>query len=133
MRDFQEILDGVQTAVAKTLCLDLDEVAPEQRFFPDLGAESIDWLELTFLLERTYRARLPGIGNYAGIETDAEGRLTARGMEAMRAFMPASLMDRFRDRETLPTSKEIVEEITVADIAHMVQMALEANTDRLSA
>jgi acyl carrier protein len=126
-------MGGVQAAVAKTLCLDLDEVQPVRRFFPDLGAESIDWLELSFLLEKTYGARLPGIGNYAGIETDAEGRLTARGIAAMRAFMPASLLDRFQDRETSPTSKEIVDEITVADIAQMVQMALDSKADRLSA
>jgi hypothetical protein len=68
MRDFPEIMGGVQAAVAKTLCLDLDEVQPVQRFFTDLGAESIDWLELSFLLEK-YGKRLPGLGNYAGIET----------------------------------------------------------------
>jgi acyl carrier protein len=133
MPDFQEILGGVQTAVAKTLCLDLDEVQLGQRFFPDLGAESIDWLELSFLLEKAYGTRLPGLGNFAGIETDAEGRLTGRGIAAMRAFMPAGLLDRFKDRDLLPTSKELVEAITVLDIAHMVQMALESKAERLSA
>jgi acyl carrier protein len=133
MRDLPEILGGVQAAVAKTLCLDLDEVQTGQRFFPDLGAESIDWLELSFLLEKKYGKRLPGLGNYAGIETDAEGRLTPGGIAAMRAFMPASLLDRIQSRDPLPTSKELVEEITVTDIAYMVQMAVEANAERLSA
>jgi hypothetical protein len=119
--------------VAKTLDVERDEVTPDRRFFPDLGAESLDWIELSFLLGKTYDARLPGIGNHAGVETDAEGRLTVRGMEAMRAFMPASLMDRFKGRDQLPTSKEVVEEITVSDLARMVQMELESKADRLSA
>ena len=133
MRDFPEILSGVQAAVAKTLDLDGHEVTPDLRFFPDLNGESLEWLELSFYLEKTFGVRPPGIGSFAGIETDAEGRFTARGFAAMRAFMPAALLDRFKDCDSMPTSKELLEAITVLDIAHMMQMALEAKVDRLSA
>ena len=46
-----------------------------QRFFADLGAESIDWLDLTFRLERQFAVRIPGISSFAGVETDADGAL----------------------------------------------------------
>jgi acyl carrier protein len=133
MPDIQEILGSVQIAVAKTLSVDLDDVTPARRFFTDLGAESIDWLELSFHLEKEFGVRIPGISNYAGIETDTEGRFTLRGIAAMRTFMPASLLDRLQDRRPLPTAKELADEITVTDIANMVQMAIELKSARRSA
>lgn len=133
MRDIEELLPRVQQAVADTLCLDLDEVGAGNRFFTDLGGESIDWLELSFRLEKEFAARIPGIGNYAGIETDAEGRFTPRGIAAMRAFMPASLLEPLQTRRPLPTGKEVADEISVIDIAGMLQMALETRSARRSA
>jgi acyl carrier protein len=133
MPEIQEILGRVQAAVAETMGLDLDAVTPSQRFFRDIDAESIEWLDLSFRLDKEFGIRIPGIGNYAGIETDAEGRFTPRGIAAMRAFMPASLLDRLHDRRPLPTAKELADEITVTDIANMVQMALESKSTRQSA
>jgi len=133
MPDSREILGRVQTAVADTLVVDLDTVTPAQRFFTDLGGESLEWLDLSFRLDKEFGIRIPGISNYAGIETDAEGRFTLRGIAAMRTFMPASLLDRLQDRRPLPTAKELADDITVTDIANMVQMAIESKSARRSA
>jgi acyl carrier protein len=133
MHALADILPRVQLAVADTLSVDLAEAAPEKRLFPDLAAESIEWLELSFRLDKEFGVRLPAIGSYATIETDREGRFTAGGMAAMRSFMPASLLDPIERRHALLTGKELLDEITLFDIAGMVQLALESKSTRLSA
>jgi acyl carrier protein len=133
MRDIDEILPRVQQAVADTLCIDLEEAAPATRFFTDIDGESIEWLDLSFRLDKEFGVRIPGLGNYAGIATDDEGRFTAGGIAALRVFMPASLLDRIQTRVPMPTAKELAAEITISDIAGMVQMALESKSARQSA
>jgi acyl carrier protein len=131
--DRAEILSRVQESVAETLGIDPGDAQPAQRFFPDLGAESIDWLDLTFRLERQFAVRIPGIGSFAGAETDADGRFTPTGVAALRSFVPSSLLDRIQDRVPLPTGAELAEEITVDDIVGMVQLAVDSKNAMTSA
>jgi acyl carrier protein len=131
--DQAEILSRVQGAVAETLGIDPAEAQPDQRFFGDLGAESIDWLDLTFRLERQFAVRIPGVGNFSGVATDADGRFTAAGLADLRSFMPASLLNRIRERVPLPTGAELAEEITVDDIVSIVRLAVDSKTGVTSA
>jgi len=52
--DEQEILAKVQKCVADALGRDEDEVTPEKVLSRDLEAESIDYLDITFQLEKTF-------------------------------------------------------------------------------
>ena len=126
MAEFEEILERVRIKVAESLGLDVSEVEPSQRFFTDINGESIEWLDLSFRLDREFGVRIPGVGNFSGGQTDAEGHLTPDGLKALRAFLPATLVGRVDDRNPLPTAKELAEEITVSDIADMVEMAIES-------
>ncbi len=126
MAEYEGVLERVRIKVAQSLDLDICEIEPTQRFFVDLAAESIEWLDLSFRLDKEFGVRIPGVGNIAGGQTDAEGHFTAPGLEALRAFLPGSLVDRAKSRIPLPTAKELAEEITVADIAGMVVLALQA-------
>src|SRR5690242_20114895 len=47
-----DIFEAVQTAVTDALGVDEDEVTPEATLLDDLGAESIDLLDILFRLER---------------------------------------------------------------------------------
>jgi acyl carrier protein len=131
--DRAEILSHVQEAVAETLGIDATEAQPDQRLFADLGAESIDWLDLTFRLERQFAVRIPGIGNFSGVATDAEGRFTAAGLADLRAFMPAPLLNRIEEQVPLPTGADLAEEISVDDIVGMVQLAVDSKKGVTSA
>jgi acyl carrier protein len=124
--DPENILSRVTAAVAESLAIDPSEVESSQRFFVDIGGESIEWLDLSFRLDKEFGVRIPGIGNFTGAETDDEGRFTPAGIAALRAFLPESLISRVRDVVPSPTAKELAAEITVADIAGMVAMALGA-------
>jgi acyl carrier protein len=121
-----EVLNRVIPAVAESLSIEAEEVQPSQTFFVDLKGESIEWLDLSFRLDKEFRARIPGIGNFANVETDADGSFTPAGIAALRAFLPATLIDRVKDRTPAPTAKELAEAITVDDVAGMVEMALES-------
>lgn len=126
MLDHEEILRRVIPAVAESADVDASEIQPSQTFLGDLGGESIEWLDLSFRLDKEFGVRLPGLGNLGGIETDAEGRFTTNGFASLRSFMPASLIERVSDRAPAITAKELVEAITVDDIAGMVALALDS-------
>ena len=48
----EEILAAVQEVLVESLAVDEEEVTPEATLVDDLGAESIDLLEIVFNLEK---------------------------------------------------------------------------------
>jgi acyl carrier protein len=53
-----EILAKVQTVLADALGVDGEDVTPEAKLRGDLGAESIDFLDILFRLERSFGIKL---------------------------------------------------------------------------
>lgn len=54
-----EILEKVQKIVADQLSVDLAEVKPEASFANDLGADSLDTVELVMALEEEFDIEIP--------------------------------------------------------------------------
>lgn len=54
-----EILSKVQKIVAEQLSVDLAEVKPEASFQNDLGADSLDTVELVMALEEEFDIEIP--------------------------------------------------------------------------
>ncbi|NES68325.1 MAG: acyl carrier protein [Okeania sp. SIO2D1] len=54
-----EILDKVQTIVADQLEKEKEEVKPESNFASDLGADSLDTVELVMALEEEFEIEIP--------------------------------------------------------------------------
>lgn len=89
------IEEKVVAAVAEALDLDEDEVNLDARMQEELGAESLDHLDIAFQLERELRIRLPRadllgrardhFGNEALV---ADGKVTPLGVELLRRGMP---------------------------------------------
>ncbi len=52
------IQEKVYQIVANTCCVDLEEIKPHSQVQADLGAESFDFLELNFKLERTFSIKV---------------------------------------------------------------------------
>jgi acyl carrier protein len=63
-----EILDKVSSIVAEQLSVDIAEVKPESNFQDDLGADSLDTVELVMALEEAFDIEIP--------DEDAEGITT---------------------------------------------------------
>ena len=54
-----EIFEKVQAALVDALGVDDDEVTPEATMVGDLGAESIDFLDIVFRLEKSFSIKVP--------------------------------------------------------------------------
>jgi acyl carrier protein len=55
----QEILEKVQSIVAETLGIEQVQVTPTASFANDLGADSLDTVELVMALEETFDIEIP--------------------------------------------------------------------------
>ena len=55
----QEILEKVRSIVAEQLSVDAAEVKPESNFQNDLGADSLDTVELVMALEEAFDIEIP--------------------------------------------------------------------------
>lgn len=90
------IFAKVQSCIAEALGLDTDEVGYASRLIGDLGAESLDFLDIAFRLERTFDVRIPrgGIeaaskeGLAAGEHYEVNGVLTDKAREQLALHMP---------------------------------------------
>src|SRR5262249_31339738 len=101
----REIYTRVASVLAESLGVDEDDVIPSATLQGDLGAESIDFLDIVFRLEREFGIKIlrgelfPNsiLGDQADLVH--EGRVTYRGMVELRSRMPyADLADFERDR-----------------------------------
>src|SRR3954453_20451365 len=105
MTSFPDIHAKVASILAASLGVDEDDVIPSATLQGDLGAESIDFLDIVFRLEREFGIKIPrgelfpdSILAEQG-DLMREGRVTDRGMVELRSRMPyADLADFDRDR-----------------------------------
>ena len=100
--------EEIQARVAGVMvdCLNVDEaeVTPTATLQKDLGAESIDFLDVLFRLEREFGIRIPRNELFPDSifqgdpELVQDGRITARGLAELRSRMPyADLSGLVRD------------------------------------
>jgi acyl carrier protein len=55
----QEIMDKIKTIVVDILGVEEDSIKPEASFIDDLGADSIDTVELVMALEQNFDLEIP--------------------------------------------------------------------------
>ncbi|MED5373021.1 MAG: phosphopantetheine-binding protein [Myxococcota bacterium] len=86
----------VQNAIAEALGLDDDEVEADALLMEDLGAESLDFLDIVFRLERAFDIKIPRGGIEAQAkdelgdtgEYEVDGVLTELGLKRLAEAMP---------------------------------------------
>jgi len=54
-----EIAEKVKSIVAEQLGVKIEEIKPESKFIDDLGADSLDTVELVMALEEEFGAEIP--------------------------------------------------------------------------
>ena len=122
----EEVFSKVRTALVDALGVDEDEVAPEARLVGDLGAESIDFLDIVFRLEKAFDIKIPrGELFPEDILTNAEyvqnGRMTAEGLKQLKARMPFADLTAFSAN---PAVQDFGNLLTVEDMCRYVQSKL---------
>ncbi len=88
-RSKEEIFQGVRDCLVNALGVSENEVTPESSLVKDLGAESIDFLDVVFRLEKTFGIKIPRgdlfpenlLTNPAFVK---DGRITPAGMEELK-------------------------------------------------
>ena len=124
----EEIFEKIQTALVDALGVDDDEVTPEATLVGDLGAESIDFLDIVFRLEKTFKISIPrGELFPEDVLTNAEyiqdGKVTEAGVAELRKRMPFADLDDFAKN---PVVQDFGNLLTVADMCRFVEGKLEA-------
>src|SRR5258708_6403293 len=89
-----DVYKKVATTLVEALNVDADEVKPDATLQGDLGAESIDFLDIVFRLEREFGIKIPRgeLFPESIFQGDPEfvhdGKVTPRGLDELRARMP---------------------------------------------
>jgi acyl carrier protein len=83
----QDILQKVTDIIVDVLVIDENKVQPTSRLIADLGAESIDFLDLVFQLEKEFSIKIPR----GQLEKNARGDLTEEEFEQNVRLKPIRL------------------------------------------
>jgi acyl carrier protein len=118
-----EIFEKVKTALVDALGVDDDEVTPSATMVGDLGAESIDFLDIVFRLEKSFGIKIPRGELFpedvlSSTEFVTNGKVNAAGMAALRARMPFYDLTKF---EQNPSVQNFPNMLTVEDMVRYVQ------------
>ena len=101
--DIETVLTTVSATIADALGCDLEEVKPDASLIDDLNAESIDFLDMVFRLERAFKVKIPrgkivenARGTLAEAEFEQKGVVTEVGMAQLRAYLSEIPAERFK-------------------------------------
>jgi acyl carrier protein len=120
----EEIYSKVSSTLVEALNVDEDDVRPESTLQGDLGAESIDFLDIVFRLEREFGIKIPRgelfpESIFAGDpEYVQDGKVTAAGLAELRQRMPFADLSKF---EKNPEVSALSDLFTVDMIARYIQ------------
>ena len=102
----EEICGKVARVLVEALSVDEEDIKPTATLQGDLGAESIDFLDIVFRLEREFGIKIPRGELFpesifqGDPEFVQEGRVTDKGLAELRLRMPyADLRSLERDRQ----------------------------------
>jgi acyl carrier protein len=121
-----EIFQKVQATLVDALGVDEEDVTPAATLQGDLGAESIDFLDIVFRLERNFGIKIPrGELFPENVVSDPEmisnGKLTTKGLEELKARMPYADLSTFAAN---PEVEKIGDLYTVDMLVHYVRSKL---------
>jgi acyl carrier protein len=88
-----EVFTKVKEVLTTALAVDDDEVTPEAKLSEDLGAESIDYLDITFQLEKAFGIKIPKgelipENMFTNPEFVQNGKMTPKGVAELKSRMP---------------------------------------------
>lgn len=124
-----EIFGQVQEVLVDALGIDDDEVSEEATLMGDLGAESIDFLDIVFRLEKTFGIKIPREELFPAEtlmnnpEFVNNGKLTEKGLAELKDKMPHTDISAF---ESDPDVNKLGDLFTVRMIVNFVQSKLKA-------
>jgi acyl carrier protein len=108
-----EIFEKVRTTLVDALNVDEDEVKLTSRLRADLNAESIDFLDIVFRLEKQFNVKIPREELFPEsiFQGDADfvagGKVTEKGLNELAAQMPFADLTEFRKDPRLDKMEDL--------------------------
>ena len=123
-----EILAKVTGVLVDALAVDDEDVKPGASLTRDLGAESIDFLDIVFRLEQTFGFKVAQGELFPdNVQQDPrfvkDGKVTPEGLAALKARLPHADFARL---EAGPQTSKVPESFTVDAIVRFVEKKLAA-------
>ena len=123
-----EVFAKVRDVLSDALGVDDDEVVSEATLQGDLGAESIDFLDIVFRLEKEFSIKIPKgelfpddiMNNPDYVQDD---KMTPTGLERLKSAMPHADFSQF---EQEPYVSKMADLFTVKTIVRYVENKLAA-------
>lgn len=124
----------VKDAVVEALALDDDEAAPDATIMDDLGAESIDLLDVLFRIQKATGVKIEAshLGDYiqGGIPddefSDESEVLTAKGAEQLHRVMPQTDP---AEIEGKLAAEDVMSLFTIQNLVEMVRIRVDGASD----
>ncbi|NLK40701.1 MAG: acyl carrier protein [Planctomycetes bacterium] len=119
----EEIYEQVKDALVDALGLDDEDVTPDATLMGDLGAESIDFLDIVFRLEKAFDIKVPREELFPAeavlnnSEYVSGGKVTEKGLAELRAKMAHTDLSEF---EADPDVNKIADLFTVQAIVNFI-------------
>ena len=119
----EEVFEKVQSVLVDALGVDEEDVQPQATMVGDLGAESIDFLDIVFRLEKSFGIEIPRSELFPeDILTNAEyvqdGRVTPSGLEELKKRMSFADLSKFEEN---PVVQAFANLLTVTDLCRYIE------------
>ncbi len=127
--DEEQLFEQVREVLVDALGVDDDEVKGEATLMGDLGAESIDFLDIVFRLEKAFGIKIPREELFPAEtllnnpELVSNGKLTEKGLTELREKMPHTDLSGF---EGDPDINKLGDLFTVNSIVNYVGSKLNS-------
>ena len=123
MPSSDEVFSKVQEALVEALGVDEDEVTPEATLVGDLGAESIDFLDIVFRLEKAFNIKITRDELFpedilTNTEYVKDGKVTGAGIAKLKERMPFADLSSFEEN---PAVQDFGQLLTVQDMCRYVE------------
>ena len=122
-----EIFEEVQEVLVDALGLDDDEVTATATLMGDLGAESIDFLDIVFRLEKSFGIKIPREELFpaeslmSNPDFVSNGKLTEKGLAELKEKMPHTDLTEFQEN---PDVNKMADLFTVDSIVSFIEIKL---------
>ena len=125
----QEIFGKVRQTLVDALSVEEDEVTESATLTGDLGAESIDYLDIVFRLEKSFGIKIPQEelmprDILSNPDYVVNRKVNAAGLDALRKSMPHADLTEFSKN---PDIDKIFDVFTVGTIVKFVEAKLAAH------
>ena len=122
----EEVFAKVQSALVDALGVEDDEVTPEATIVGDLEAESIDFLDIVFKLEKAFGIKIQTEELFPKeVLTEGayvqDGKVNSNGLAELKRRMPWADLTKF---ESNPRIQDFGDLLTVSDLCRYVQSKL---------